>query len=226
MVGLTPATRRAGNGAGRQHDHHDRDRHVDVERPPPRQVVGEQPAQQRTEHRGHAEHRTQRALVLAAFPERDDLADQRGGGDGQTAAADALHGAERDQRRHVLRQSAEERADDEDQHAELEHPFPAELIAEFAGQHGGDGLGEHVGGDHPAHVAGAAEVADDRRQRGRHDRLIQRRQQHAQQDRREDDVHLRPRQPWRFAGRRLFRPGRQVLTHRSIHPPRSIHPHE
>jgi hypothetical protein len=42
------------------------------------------------------------------------------------------------------------------------------------------GRGEQVGGHHPRQVVQAAEVADDRRQRGRHDRLVERRQEHAE----------------------------------------------
>ena len=184
----------AGDRPGRHHDDHDGDRHVDVERPPPGQVVGEQSAEQRPEHRGHAEHRAERALVLAAFPQRDDLADQRRRGDHQTAGADALHGPAATSIDMFVGQAADERPHDEDQHAELENPLAAEQVSEFPGQHGGHGLGQQVGGDHPAHVPGAAEVADDGRQRGRDDRLVQRGQQHAEQDRREDDVDLRARQ--------------------------------
>ena len=46
--------------------------------------------------------------------------------------------------------------------------------------------------DDPGQVPGAAEVADDRRQRGRDDRLVERGQQHAEQHRDEHQVHPAP----------------------------------
>jgi hypothetical protein len=104
------------------------------------------------------------------------------------------HGPERDQQHHAVGQAAEERADDEDGHAELEHPLAAEQVAELPGQHRRHRLGQHVRGDHPAHVAGPAQVADDGGQRGGHDRLVERGQQQAEQDRDEHDVHLDPGQ--------------------------------
>ncbi len=83
----------------------DADRQVDVERPPPRQVVGEQAAEQRAEHRRHAEDRAERALVLAALAQRDDVGDQRGRGDRQAAGAEALHRPPGDQPGHVRRRA-------------------------------------------------------------------------------------------------------------------------
>ena len=48
--------------------------------------------------------------------------------------------------------------------------------------------GEQITGDHPGLVAGPTEIGDDGGQRGGHDRLVERGQQHAEQHRNEDEV--------------------------------------
>ena len=63
-----PARGQRRDRRGRNEEDDDRDRHVDPERPPPGQVVGEIAAQQRADHRGHTKHRAQRALIAAAIP--------------------------------------------------------------------------------------------------------------------------------------------------------------
>ena len=166
----------------------DRDRHVDPERPPPAQMIGEISAQQRADHGGHTEYRAQRALIAAAIPQRDDLADQRGGGNGDGAAADALQRAGADQHCHRLRQPAQHRPGDEEQHRGLEYPLAAQHITESAGQCGDDRGGQQITGDDPRLMARPAQVGDDRGQRGGDDGLIQRRQQHPQHDRQEDEI--------------------------------------
>jgi hypothetical protein len=70
---------------------------------------------------------------------------------------------------------------------------------------------------------GPAQVADDRRQRGGHDRLVQRGQQQAEQDRDEHDVHLHPGQfqAGRLSsvlGRGLVGVGHRDLAHPSVLP--------
>jgi hypothetical protein len=157
-------------------------------------MVGEHAAEQRADDGGHAEHRAERALVATALAQRDDLTDACCRGDREPSPADALHGAHHDQHGHAVGEAAEERADDEDEDADLEDPLAAEQITELSGKDRRDRLGEHVRGHDPAHVPGTAEIADDRRERGGHDRLVQRRQEHPEHDRAEDDVHLRARQ--------------------------------
>ena len=80
-----------GHREGRQHDHGDADGQVDVEDPPPRQVVGQQPAEQRPQHRGHTEDGAERTLILAPLAQRDDVGDDRGRRHHQQAAAEPLH---------------------------------------------------------------------------------------------------------------------------------------
>ena len=100
MAGRRPADARHRERG--QDDDGDADRQVDVEGPPPRQVIGEQAAEQRPEHRRDTEHRAERALVLAAFAQRDDVGDDRRRGHHQQAGGEALHRPPRDQPRHPL----------------------------------------------------------------------------------------------------------------------------
>ena len=64
-----------------------------------------------------------------------------------------------------------------------------------------DGRGEQVRGHDPGEMVEAAEVADDRRQRGRHDRLVERGQEHAEHQRHEHRPQRAAGQPAVFAAR-------------------------
>src|SRR5580704_1218445 len=78
-----------GRGSGQDHGYrYERDGtdwQVDVEHPPPGQVVHEEPAEQRTDHARDPKDGTERALVPAPLARRDDVADDRLG------AAPATH---------------------------------------------------------------------------------------------------------------------------------------
>ena len=103
-----------GGAVERDGDHRERggpQRQVDVEDPPPREVLDEEAAEQRADHRRDAEDRAEEPLVLATLAGRDDVADHGHRRHDQPAAADALDRAERDQLPHVLREPAERRAD-------------------------------------------------------------------------------------------------------------------
>src|SRR5580765_8022353 len=60
--------------------------------------------------------------------------------------------------------------------------------AELAVDRADDRRGEQVGGDDPRELGEPAEVADDRRQRGRDDRLVERGEQQHEHQRREDQA--------------------------------------
>src|SRR5271169_5392576 len=171
-----------GRGSGQDHGYrYERDgtdRQVDVEHPPPGQVVDEEPAEQRTDDARDPEDGTERALVPAPLARRDDVADDRLCQHYQAAAADPLDSAERDQLNHAARQPRQRRADQEDDDRGDEQVLSAVLVAELAPDRGGRRAREYVGGDYPGEVGQAAQVADDGRQGGGHDRLIQRGQQH------------------------------------------------
>ena len=162
------------------------DRQVDVEDPPPAQVLGDEPAGEGADDTGEAEDRAEITHVAAALAGADDVADDRLGADHQPAGADSLQRPESDQLGHVLRQPGQRRPDQEDHDRRLEELLPAVEVTELAPQRGRDRRGENVGGHHPGQVVQAMQIARDRRQCGGDDRLVERRQQHAEHQRPED----------------------------------------
>jgi hypothetical protein len=153
-------------------------------------VVHEEPADQRADDRRDAEDRAERALVLAALPRRHDVADDRLGQHQQAAAADALDRAEGDELAHVPRLAAQGRAGQEDHDRAEEEVLAAVLVAKLAPDLRRRGRGEQVRGHHPGQVRQAAEVVDDRRQRGGDDRLVERGEQQREHERAVDDQQL------------------------------------
>ena len=162
------------------------DRHVHVEDPAPGEAVDEEAAEQRPRDRGDSEHGADQAHVAAALPRRDDVGDDRLRADHQPAGADPLQRAEADQLAHRLREPGEHRAGEEDQDRRQEDRLAPDHVAELAVERRRDRRGEQVRGHDPREVVEAAEVADDRRQRGRDDRLVERGQEHAEHQRDED----------------------------------------
>jgi hypothetical protein len=77
-------------------------------------------------------------------------------------------------------------ADQEDHDGGLEEDLAAVLVAELAPQRGRGGRGQDVGGDDPRQVRQAVQVAGDGRQRRGHDGLVQRGEQHPEQQRPDD----------------------------------------
>ena len=172
----------------REHDERDdADRQVDVEDPAPREVGRQEAAEQRADNARESEHRAEQPLVTAALARRDDVADRRHRPDHQAATAEPLHAPEHDQFGEALRQAAERRAGEEDHQRDLEHDLAPVEVAELAVHRRDRRLREQVRGHDPGDVAEAAEVADDRRQRGRDDRLVQRRHQQHEHQPGEDD---------------------------------------
>ena len=185
-------------GAEGTRDHGQRDqaeREVDVEDPPPGEVVDEETAQQRACDDRDPEDGAEEPLVAAAVARRDEIADDGHREHEQPAAAEALHGAEGDQLRHGLRQTAQRRAGEEDHECDLQQPLASVEIAELPVQRPDDRRGQQVGRHHPREVLEAAEVADDGRQRRRDDRLVERGDQQHEEQRSEDEapgLHLGP----------------------------------
>ncbi len=79
----------------------------------------------------------------------------------------------------------------------------------------GDRGGEQVGDDDPGEVRGAVEIGDDRRERRRHDRLVEGGQEHAEHERPDDDEHTAMAEV--RDGHRLVDLGRR-LAHRASSP--------
>jgi hypothetical protein len=162
----------------RRRDHYQRDeadRDVDVEDPTPGEVVDEEAAEQRADHRRDAEHCTEEALVAAAVAWRDDVADDGDRRHEQAASTEPLDRAEDDQLRHVLADAAQRRAHEKDHDRRLQHDLSAVLVAQLSVEGANDRRREQVGSDDPRELGDPSEVADDRRQRRRDDRLIERR---------------------------------------------------
>ena len=85
----------------------DPDREVDVEDPAPGEVLGEQPAEQRTGDAGDAEHRAEVAHVASSLAGAHDVSDDRLGSYHESAGPHALDGPEGDQLGHRMRESRE-----------------------------------------------------------------------------------------------------------------------
>ena len=139
--------------------------------------------------------RAEEPRVAPALARGDDIADRRLCAHHQPAAAESLDGAERDQLGHPLREPAQHRADQEDHERRLEHELAPVEVAELAVQRRHDRHREQVRGDDPADVVEPAELADDRGQRGRDDRLVERRQQHHEEQGAHDQPHAWLRVP-------------------------------
>jgi hypothetical protein len=175
-------------------DHGERDqpdRDVDVEDPAPGEVVDEEAAEQRPDHGRDAEDAAEEALVAAALARRDDVADHGDRDHEQAAAAQSLDRPEEDQLGHVLADSAQRGADEEDHDRRLQYALSAVQVAQLPVEGSDDRRGEQIGGDDPRELRDAAEVADDRRERGRDDRLVERSEKQHQQQRPEDQTHPR-----------------------------------
>ncbi len=162
------------------------ERDVEVEAPAPGGAIGAEAADQRAGHGGEAEGGTDQAHVAAAGPWRYDIGDDRLDPDDEPAAADALDGPEDDQFVHRPRPAGQRRADGEDEDGEEEDGLTAEEVAELAVEGQPDGGGEEVGRHRPGHPAQAVQLADDLRECGGDDGLVEGREQQRQHQTEED----------------------------------------
>ena len=108
--------------------------------------------------------------IFAALMRRVKVADDGHGGRLDRARADALRQPEDDQRRHRPRESAKNRAEQEDRDPDQHHPLAPDEVGELAEHHGGRGLGQKERREHPAVERQAAELRHDLRHGGRDDR--------------------------------------------------------
>ncbi len=164
---------------------HQADRHVDVEHPPPGNRLDEESSQQRSGDRGDRKHRAEQAQVATALAGRDDVGDDRLCPDHQPTGADSLHCAERDQLDHRLAEPGQQRPGQEDQDRGEEHGLAPVHVAELAVERRRRSRSQQIGRDDPGQMLEPAEVSDDGRQRGRDDRLVERRQEHPEHQRAE-----------------------------------------
>ena len=177
----------------REDDHGQRDdpdRDVDIEDPAPAHVVGQVAADQRARDGRDAEYGADEAYILAPLTRRHHVPDDRLRPDHQAAGAHALQRAEGDQLVHVLGQAGQHRAGQEDTDREDEQALAAEQVPQLAVDRQPDRRRQQVGGRYPGQLADPVQVPDDGRERGGHDRLVQRGEKHRQHQRDEDDGHI------------------------------------
>lgn len=152
-------------------------------------MVGAEAADQRPGHRGEPEGRTDQAHVAAAGPGRDEIGDDRLDADHEPAAAGALDRAEGDEFVHAPRPARQRRAGGEDEEGEEEDGLAAEEITELAVERQSDGGGQEVGRHRPGHRVQAVQFADDLRERGGHDGLVEGGEQQRRHQPGEDQAH-------------------------------------
>ena len=148
----------------------------------------EEAADQRTCNAGETKDRAEDALIAPTVARWHNVPDRRLGRHHQTAAPEPLHRPEGDQLGQVLRDAAEDRAEQEHDQPDLEHDLAAVQVAELPVERRHDRLRQQVRRHDPADVVEPPELSHNRRKRGRDDRAVQRRQQHHQHEAGEDDV--------------------------------------
>ena len=146
------------------------------------QVLGEEAADYRAPDARNREHDADVALIAAALEREHDVAHDHLREREQPAAAEPLQRAADDQHAHVGRERAQRRGRDEDRDGDEQHGTPAVDVAQLAVQRGRGGRGEEIRGHHPGEVLDVGKLAPDRRQRGGDNRLIERAEEHRQQD--------------------------------------------
>jgi hypothetical protein len=91
-----------------------------------------------------------------------------------------LQGAETDQLNHRLANTAQRRPEKEQQDRRLQHDLAAKQVAELAIERRHDRRGEQVRRHDPRQMRKPTKLADNRRQRRRRDRLVERGEEHDQ----------------------------------------------
>jgi hypothetical protein len=162
------SARRFGQHPGRRGGHHDPDRDVDEEHPPPGQVGGQYPAQQQADRGAGAGHRrvdAKRPVARGAFGKVGGNQRQRGRRDDR--AASALEGPRGQQPPLASGEPTEQGRSGEQQQPEDEYPPPAQPVARAAAEQEQTAEGDRVGVHDPLQ-AGAGEVERALHMRQRH----------------------------------------------------------
>ena len=135
-------------------------------------MLGQEPANGWAEQAGDAPDGAEQAGDAGPLLEGKHVA-QDGLVDGQHAAcAQTLQEPERDQLLHGLRLATQHRADQEDGDRRQKDGLAAEQVGQFAVDRHGDRACQQVGAEDPRVQLNAADLADDRRHRGRDDRSV------------------------------------------------------
>jgi len=131
-------------------------------------VRGEITTQQRAGDAGEAEDGAKDSLIASAVARWHDVSHHRLGRDDEPAAAQTLDGAKHNQLRHVLAQSAQRRTDEKEHDRRLHHDLSPVQVAELSVHRRDDGLRQQISGHDPRQVLESAQIAHDRRERGRY----------------------------------------------------------
>ncbi len=147
-------------------------------------MLGQEPTRHRPKRRRGGIGARQISLVLAALARRHRLGDQRLRQRHQPTATEPLQQPRTRQHQDTARGGTERRGSHE--HADRhEHHAPApERIAKPAIDRRGDRVGHQIRHNDPGDPLHLAQGSGNVRQRGRHNGLVQRRQEHRQHDRR------------------------------------------
>ena len=144
------------------HNHGGRtNRQVDVEDPVPGQSLGDHAAEQRSGDAAGGEDAGEQTLIAAAFPWRNEVADNGLRQGDQASGAQPLYGTEQDQLRHASGQTAKGRPGEKDQNGDEEGPLSPEDVTQFPVKWGRHRRCDHERRHHPRQMRQAAEIADD-----------------------------------------------------------------
>ncbi len=158
------------------------ERQVDQEDRRPAQMLRQEAAGHRPERIGGDADARQIALVAGPLARRNGLTDQRLRQCHQAAAAESLQHPGGGERLDAGAQRAQERRRHEHAQSHDHQPAAAILVAQPAIDRSRHRRGDQVGHHDPRCPLGFAGRCDDRRQRGRHDGLVDGRQKHRQHD--------------------------------------------
>ena len=152
---------------------HDADRHVHEEHPAPREVGDQEAAEHGPDGGRQGGAEGDEAGGPDPLGGREDPVEHGHADRRHHAAARALHDAEQHQLGHVLGQTAQGRADGEDDDRGQEHAFAAEAVAQPTRRRDEDGQAHEIGDHDPVDGGrGDVEVAADGGQRDVHDRDV------------------------------------------------------
>lgn len=179
----------AAPGNGRKVEHqrapdeaHQADGDVDVERPAPAEVRGDETTDQRAADAADRLDDRYQALVPAALARREQDTDQRERSGQQATGPDALQGSEADQLAHGRGLTRQGRADHEHHDRAQEEELPVVQVAELSPDRDRARAGEGVGDHYPGDVVQPADLADDRWHRCADYQAVELAEQHGQQD--------------------------------------------
>lgn len=172
--------------AQRKQRGHDPERDVDDEDRAPREDLGEVGAEHWTQRARSGEQRREISGVAAALARCHVLTDQCLRQRHEPAATQALHRAQDHESAEARCQGTTHRRSGEDREREEQRAAPAEAVAEVTVQRRGDGRRKEIRHHDPRQVGDCVERVGDARQRAREDRLVDRGQEHRDDDARED----------------------------------------